>query len=131
MKACFFLSILIKLFDMAPCEQDGMPRLFVYGSLLNINYGGHRKIRIMINIIINIIIVAIIIILVTSISMIPFSSLIFAVEKFVWAPAPFHSPYNGITIIIIVIHLVIYCVMLYLHWFWIHCHKKSKVLKSD
>ena len=72
---------------MAHCEQDEMPRLFVYASLLNINYGGHRKIRIMINIIIiviiNIIIVAIIIIMVTSISMIPFSSLIFAVEKFV------------------------------------------------
>ena len=129
MQAYFFLSILIKLFDMAHCEQDGMPRLFVYASLLNINYGGHRKIRIMINIIINIIIVAKIIIIVTSISMIPFSSLIFAVEKFVWAPAPFHSPYKGSTIIII--HLFIYCVMLYLHWFWIHCHKKSEILKSD
>ena len=122
---------------MAHCEQEEMPRLFVYASLLNINYGGHRKIRIMINIIIiviiiiNVIIVAITILMVTSISMIPFSSLIFAVEKFVWAPAPFHSPYKGITIIIIVIHLVIYCVMLYLHRFRIHCYKKSKVLKSD
>ena len=98
---------------MAQCEQEEMPRLFVYGSLLNINYGGHRKIRIMINIIIiiiiiNIIIVAITIIMVTSISMIPFSSLIFAVEKFVWAPAPFHSPFKGtIIIIFVIIHLVI------------------------
>ena len=46
----------------------------------------------------------------TSISIIPFSSLIFLVEKFVCAPAPFHSPYIACARIPFVFSMITTCI---------------------
>ena len=65
-------------------------------------------------------------------------SKILPVEKLVWAPAPFHSPYSGFGkkklpffSLAPKLGLILSSIESYLHWLGVHCDQQTKVLRDS